>query len=608
MALTIAKLPTIHNRSVGDIGCYLIHDSSITSGIPDTANVANPGSGYHVSDVITIVGGNNDATFRVDTIFGSGVGNLIMISAGTQYVAGNYNTTVSPSGGTGCTLTIPSVHGDITYPTKVPILDLGGIKESIDSLGNGKTILDNVDVTLKEDYSVHSEGFWHKMLTEFAGTDVNGFPSLLDFELMFTVFEGTDETFVFRGKIYRIESPEEEYYLDNITTPNVVVRGVKLRLVSSLTSLQNVSIEQLRVEINTHLELRTLASLIDGTHWNVYMVSYKIILASMLKCATGEAYNVSNVVNNSTDIQIQGTSELPLPYTYIDWLNGYLDANYLWPSGFGINTQSSEQITSSWYDTFSNAFDLLVHICQGWGVVPRYSFGTAAELIDANSANNTSRIVLNSRGSSGGTQVTMTGKLLTPASSSSPVQPTFTTDTQNKPRTFSVNNPAFADDALLYSYNGLIGHQEVPPIHMSFDMELNTDFKTSGVPYPQYYLHFIDESGNYYPVFECQYWNCKTSAYVIVTGDGLSDPTCYLSNLAGALFEYFYNRFTPWRCQFEREYSSIKVNNGSTVSQRNCRTLIRHVINDGVSSRNVYGTEVEKDLLNGKVRILWVQE
>jgi len=72
MALTIAKLPTIHNRSVGDIGCYLIHDSSITSGIPDTANVANPGSGYHVSDVITIVGGNNDATFRVDTIFGSG--------------------------------------------------------------------------------------------------------------------------------------------------------------------------------------------------------------------------------------------------------------------------------------------------------------------------------------------------------------------------------------------------------------------------------------------------------------------------------------------------------------------------------------------------------
>jgi len=520
MALTIVKLQNIYNRPVGTIGCYLIHDSSITG---------------------------------------------------------------------------------LTYPAKVPILDLGGIKESVDSLGNGKTILDNVTVTLREDYSVYVEGFWHKLLTEYTGMDVNGFPCLLDFELMFTVFEDTDETFVFRGKIYRIECPEEEYYLDSVTSPSAVVRGVKLTLVSSLTSLQNVSIAQLQTEIYSHLELRTLYYDVpagSGTYLNVYMVSYKIIIASMLKLAMSETYTTSAIINNSTDIQIKGASS-----AYIDWLNGYVDANYFWTAGSGINTYPSGQMPTPWYDQFSNAYDLLVYICQGYGVVPRLSFGTSVGLIDATPSNNISRIILNSRGRSGGNQVAMTGKLLTPASSSSPIQATFMTDTQNKPRNFSVNCPFFEDGNLLYSYNGLIGKNVIPQNYMSFDLGITVDFLThAAYQFPTLFLHFVNEYNRYDTVLDVQYWNYKTGAYVIVTG------ISYISNLAGAVFEYLYNRFTPWRCQFEREYGSLQVNNVTTTSQRNCRTLMRSVINDGVISRNTYASEVEKDLLNNKVRVLWIQE
>ena len=81
-----------------------------------------------------------------------------------------------------------------------------------------------------------------------------------------------------------------------------------------------------------------------------------------------------------------------------------------------------------------------------------------------------------------------------------------------------------------------------------------------------------------------------------------------MNNHSNALIEYVYYRFFKGRCEYERNYNSIKVNDGSTNSQRNCQTLMRHVIHDGVQERTFYATEVEIDIFGNNLKVIWVQE
>ena len=50
--------------------------------------IVNPGSGYAVGDLITLAGGNDDATLRVATLSGSGVASVTVLYGGTGYTTG----------------------------------------------------------------------------------------------------------------------------------------------------------------------------------------------------------------------------------------------------------------------------------------------------------------------------------------------------------------------------------------------------------------------------------------------------------------------------------------------------------------------------------------
>lgn len=68
------------------------------------------GSGYSVNDVLTITGGATGATARVTAVSAGVVTAVELVTRGTGYTPGSAKaTTVTPAGGTGCTLEILSV-------------------------------------------------------------------------------------------------------------------------------------------------------------------------------------------------------------------------------------------------------------------------------------------------------------------------------------------------------------------------------------------------------------------------------------------------------------------------------------------------------------------
>lgn len=498
----------------------------------------------------------------------------------------------NPAGVVGCYLFIDTSLGEaightLFPPAKVNFLSVGKQREAIDTEG-GSTEFDNVDVVIAEDYTNHSEGFWHKL--------INGYPTL-DFELMFTVTEGADKTFSFRGKIYRVNVTEPEYYLDDtVGTPSSVVRGVKFSLVSSLKVFENITIAALCTEIYTHFCSPTDMPEM-GTEVFVGC-KYKAVLASMIKLAFGVTYDEDLAIDNSTDIQLLGDDE------YVSWLDAFVMSGWFYP----IHTVGDWDYSYTYYSNFSNAYELLKHLCAQWGVIPRYSYGQTNGTI-LNDATDKHRLTLNTRGRSSGGTVTMTGKLLDPNSQPSATEPTFSSDTARKINSLNVVHSYDSSGLWFFDTTGL--YQGTPESWRQIDktIALDPDTFSGSVPLAfaainLFYLKISD--GKFYTIKHCRYWKYTTGAYV-VCNDDYSGVTHY-NNFGKALINYLFYRFPTGRVQYEREYGSIKVNNGSTNSQRNCKTLMRTIINDGVTSRTFYATEVEKDIFTNRVRVVWVQE
>jgi hypothetical protein len=478
----------------------------------------------------------------------------------------------NPAGVVGCYLYHDSTITDLVYPTDVLFLAVGKLRESVD-MEVGVTEYDNVDIDVKEDYTNHPEGFWHKL--------INGYPTL-DFELMFTVEEDGLETFLFRGKIYRVNVEETEHYLDQtIGTPSVVVRGVKFKLVSSLIVLQNILIADLCTEALTHCTAGTITH--SGLPFNTNCSTFRSILASMIKLGFGVAYDDTLVIDNATDIQVLANGEYASP------LDQFIVANFFYPDG----TIGGDIIMSqgSYYSRFATAYDLLKHIFQEWHWVPKYSFGDANGLI-TNTASDKPRIVLENRGRSGGV-ITPTGIL---------IESTFASDTPRKAK--NINAVQSSDtSAGYYSYNGAVTYGGVPN-YVQIDINYQTDHFAQSNMIAGLGIYYLN-GGAFVIIVQVRYWNYQTKDYVVLT------TRTDANNFLIAAFNYLYNRFSiTGRTQYTRLYGSLQSNNGSSISQRWTKTLAQTTISDGVPTigiRDYYATEVEKDIFENKVQIIWVE-
>lgn len=89
---------------VGGDNNATVQVNSVGIGELYTIQIANLGSGYTVLDVLTVSGGNGDCTFRVEAVGGSGeVSSITQLTQGTGYTGGSGVATTGGTG-TGCTM------------------------------------------------------------------------------------------------------------------------------------------------------------------------------------------------------------------------------------------------------------------------------------------------------------------------------------------------------------------------------------------------------------------------------------------------------------------------------------------------------------------------
>jgi hypothetical protein len=401
-----------------------------------------------------------------------------------------------------------------------------------------------------------------------------------DIELMFTIMEGTDETFWFRGKLYRKDAHNAEYYLDQLSgTPTKWVRGIKFKLTSSLQMLQNIPVIALIEECALHTTAIPAYSL--------EVISLGKLVASAITLAYGESFDVGLCVNNSADVRVVDSTGI-ITNTW-DKAGVVIKSNssyqgYFW--SYGTNQ-------FSWYQRFKNAYDLLKFILFPFGVIPKYQFGTSVGLIDGTPANNHHMLIFDSRGG-GAVTVTMDGKIK---------ESSFISDTARKARTIRISDPLVTG----YSYwylNGNLRRDNVPP-YAQFDIDHEIDFNVNSniALYATVALIIFDSGTGLYvgAATQCDYWNYHDGNRQVVTE---SADNC----LAKTTALYYYYRYQKGRFEWTREYSGLSANNGSSSSQRWNKTLAIHAIHDGVVSRNFYSTEVSKSLINNKCSVVWVEQ
>ena len=113
------------------------------------------------------------------------------------------------------------------------------------------------------------------------------------------------------------------------------------------------------------------------------------------------------------------------------------------------------------------------------------------------------------------------------------------------------------------------------------------------------------EIGKYPPrviLLWVKYYSREAGAYVKLS---MTSPDW--RTFCQAVCEYYFYRFTDGRTQFTRTYDSLKGTLTYT-SQRYMQTSVGTQINDGVSTRNYYASEVRKDAQNDKISIVWVED
>jgi hypothetical protein len=450
-----------------------------------------------------------------------------------------------------------------TIPPVLRILNIGELIERID-VENGSTELENIDITFAEDYSTYPEGFWYKLIIEN--------PSI-NFDVMLTLVNDANEEYYFRGTICRQNSSIPEMFLDNVNNPTKWVRGMKLQFTSLITYLQNVEIGDVCSLVATKFVSMVDTDFAGTPTYN--FAKLRTIFASIYSIAFNSTYDESLILNNG-DFQVTNPGAIS-PY-WMDWIEGYIISNWFYAANLPpLNAPNT------YFSSYSTGWDLLKNLCAQFGVIPRYWYGNSSMYIDPVAANNKHHLTFNSRGRSG-SLITPCGNIL-----GSTIVPVSTKRVSRLQVTsLNANDPAWYYDGTLHLYS--------PEDWRQFDKTISTDFVTlQTAPYVALFQPL--DSGHCYTANTIRYWNYSTGSYSTI------------GSFSEALASYLFYRYNfAGRIEINRTYGSILANNGLTNSQLWMQNLNQHSINDGITTRSFYSTEIHKDILNNTTQVCWVQQ
>lgn len=483
----------------------------------------------------------------------------------------------------------------LTPPATVRIISIGKVLTQLDSLA-GALQPETLDVTFAEGYSTYyPEGFFYKV--------INGYQK--DVEIMLTLMEGTNETYLFRGRIRKDRTTWDEHYLNNATdsyppgtAPTDWVRGVKIQAISSLDILKNIPVSDVLNESLAH-------KVVTDSLLNYYGVSFATIIAVMIQLAYGASFDTSLVVNDSNDFYLVDSVGVAQGWTdclvHAQW-----DNSGIWEWRILFDPLSA----NGWASRFSSAYDLLANIAYTFGCIPRYTFGDGTGLISGTPSNNRPRIEFANRGHAGNVSanVAMTGGYTeTKSTSNSPLQPHSIRIADIEGNAPNYQGLQAVPPPYYYAFNGIFNAGWMPAAQ-SFDIDRVVDLWINNMLSPDNDGRPIVGPTNGNPTNYIQgvkVWNYHLGAYetflnarFTLTDNILACYLCY----------YLMNRFAPGRMQYTRTYGSLQSNNGTTTSQVNTKLLMGTTIHDGVQSRNFYATSVEKDIQNDRATVVWVEE
>ena len=177
-------------------------------------------------------------------------------------------------------------------PLNIPLGDwLLEKKELVERIDVDPCVVDveNIQIDLLEDYSIYPEGFWYKI--------VNGYPTK-DIQIMFTLMEGTDETFLFRGSVYRRNTNQAEFYVNGVDR----VRGMSMQLVSLALASGEIATSDVTAELRTNRSLYDSCAPVNDYRETAYMYKLSALLKAIVKLTWSENVGNVDVVNNSFDL------------------------------------------------------------------------------------------------------------------------------------------------------------------------------------------------------------------------------------------------------------------------------------------------------------------
>jgi hypothetical protein len=551
------------------------------------------------------------------------------------------NVAVLAEGGS-CTYALPTIYnnpaGDmkidlivdplvpaLTIPTTVKVKTIGVLTELID-VQPGIVDVQNLDISLVEDYSVYPEGFWYHL--------IQGYPNY-QVQFRFILNENGTDTYYFWGKVYREDVQWPEHYIS--TAEDDVIRTVELKLVSLVHSLKDIpatdALTQM-VEVavdHNNLVLRTYDTDVEDH----YYLSLRWVISSIIAaCFNQTNYEDMTTIRNS-DIKMRITEAGLEADVALENALVLLSGRSGW-KGFIQGESAQENNQYRWDNQFSNCFDLLSALAINFGWVIRYFYGKEDGTLDPNPTNNYHRLECITRGR-------VYAGFVIPEQGI--IESTLHSDTQIKTKNIIVNDicettlgdnsdssqgksydascgAAWAIQRAenetiatykspdLYSYNfSQTNVLAQPPQHVSFDLSIRMQFITNiragqEGHAPNYSVMASCYRALYYVQSETYLIDLRKIKY----WDYLAGDWSVEEEFISGLMKYFNRRFSGSRKMFERTYGSLKFDDGSTVSQLNLKPMVRRQINDQIAVENYYATEVRKDFKGNKSTILWIEE
>src|SRR3990167_787150 len=446
----------------------------------------------------------------------------------------------------------------LTVPTIQTILDVGELTEQID-LDIGLSQFANLTLSIRDDYSTYSEGFWCKVLS-------------VGWQLRICLEESGSDTFYFFGIPQEEQVEWTEHYVGSSR-----IRTARITLVSAEVTMFDTATSDWIAEVYTN---RRQAVLTDPS--TIYeAVNIEEFFACLLKASglnsTYQAIDV-DILYNIEDIH------------YLEGVNSWnVDQLYLPVTvQYGATVYKTDYIDSThanFLGTFyPKASGLFSAMLRNFGLVAHATYNTATER---------HQILLLQRARAYGAQLDF---------SSSEVQSTIS-------KSFALLGDAAkatylkSDAAFVWFSRKFLGETAhstaAVPDYVDFDLDVQVPFSDVAAALAPdkdgSALHGGAAITTAVLINDAEYYNYNTDSYEAATNG-------VLEAVAGYEFYRFTNKFS----RIVRRYAPMSANNGGAETHTILNVGRPTPINDGIAAATYFANRVTKIPANDEVEFEWI--